>query len=219
MIRKNILHFGNAISKQQFEDKNIISVIKEIYFSHVIDHIKDLNRDEILFLAKSFNSGYTTDLNQDAITAIVNSSNFPIKDILNLENFGDSLLALKIEIVNEIIPHKLSYYENIYMDKDNFKTVITKIESIKLSQIDIDYIFAIGFMLKKANQDRNFSSILEKSIKNVEYDYLSYFSMEGIIAAELLGLDIGDNESSISYEVNVKDIYSLKASKPAPTEQ
>ena len=206
MARKIISQLERLIAEQ--ENNKISYAIKELYLSHKIDAVKDMTPEEILLLSKSFDKGRITDLNQDVITAITNSTFYPLSEILKLDNFGDSLLALKIDLVNENIFHKLSFHNDTYINKDNFQQILLESDSLKLSKIDIDYIFAMAFTLNRKINNKRISFIMKKCIENVKYDYLYYFSTEGIIAAEKLGLDIGNNESSLSYKVNVKDIYA-----------
>jgi hypothetical protein len=207
MIRRTIKQFEKIISEQEKQTFSRFDSLKEIYFMWMLDYIKPLNADEILFLAKLLNKDYTNSTG-DAIHAILSSSEFPVREILQLENFNDSLLELKADLANDGIAHKLSYYNDIYINKENFKEVLLDTDSIKLSTVDIDYIFAIELGLNYVLGDENILSTLKRCIRDSRYDYLSYFSTEGIIAAERLGLNIGDNESSISHKVNVKGIFA-----------
>lgn len=208
MARKIVIELSKLISTQgKGKKRKIYSSVKELYLANRIESITDLNHEEIVLLAGAFRSGYITDINQDAIHSIVNSSNLPARDILLLENFGDSLLTLKIELANKNVSHKLSFHPDLIIAKHNIAEVVSQNNFLRLSKTDLDYIFAIAFTIPSSEHLKNLHPLLVQQIKNSEYDYLSYFSTEGIIAAEKLGLDIGYNQSSLSYKVNVKDIY------------
>lgn len=196
MIRDTVEKFTKFLIKAKSYKEG--SIFKDSYFSikearvtNAINSIGKLSQEEAYFLASSLQSGDIRDVDDVALTLIVQSQSFPNQDFFNLTNYGDSLLSLKTEVILAGGRYALSNYPHENLTEDNFWDIILY-DDLKLEIIDLDYILALynafDSLFENSQKNKKLSSKIKTELGKEIDNYSFFFKNEGIEALEELKL-------------------------------
>jgi hypothetical protein len=194
-VRKEVLSlykkYNKFIDFYKKDDPRAESYEESIW--NAINSKLELQEDEIIYIARTFPSGELDDLTDDLIALMVKSSYFKNTNVFDLKNFGDPLLELKSEAILAG-----NQYQFSQLEKDtspiNFENFWDKMQeaSPNFTNLDIDYILAMlntgKFEEINKLEVKKINLTIKKAIDKNHYQYLSYFTEQGLDALEKLDL-------------------------------